>query len=157
LRLNRPIGGPMNTAITRHPLPYRVRRVAAVVAALGLTLGATEAGRASAGTEDWKQSPLPVSDATIITMAQPDQHTTWAAGATVTVQGRLVTLNPLLMAKDERTGQGWKVVSIPDDTTYNRINAISVHGPDEAWLVGDNDTRAGSANAVLTEHWDGTA
>src|SRR5262249_47919430 len=78
-------------------------------------------------------------------------------GATVTVQGRLVTLNPLLMAKDERTGQGWKVVSIPDDTTYNRINAISVHGPDEAWLVGDNDTRAGSANAVLTEHWDGTA
>ncbi|GAA4637549.1 hypothetical protein GCM10023196_091790 [Actinoallomurus vinaceus] len=127
--------------------------------ALGLTLGVA-AGRASAETEDWKQSPLPVSDANIVTIAQPDQHTTWAAGATVTAvpgkEGALM-FKPLLLAKDERTDQGWKVVSIPDDTTYNRINAMSTRGPDDAWLVGDNDTRAGSGNAILTEHWDGTA
>ena len=126
------------------------------VAATFLTAAAfvaTAVGTAQAA-DRWQQDPVPgIASGNVLAMTQIDQHTTWAAGFQLTVDGQSSTLNPMLLARDDRTGTGWKRVATPADSRGSRINALSADGARDVWLVGDNN--ADTHGAILTEHWDG--
>jgi hypothetical protein len=61
----------------------------------------------------------------------------------------------MLLARDDRTGSGWKRIATPADAARSRINALSSDGARNVWLVGDNDYV--DPGPILTEHWDGKA
>jgi hypothetical protein len=131
--------------------------VLAVTATLVAAAGTATASAADGAAPTWKQADLPVPAGNILGLARLDQHTTWAAGFTLTPHGKGETLNPLLLAQDDRTGT-WQRVATPADTTTSRINAISARGAADAWLVGDSPfVSTQNGLPVLTEHWDGRA
>jgi hypothetical protein len=104
-------------------------------------------------TGRWQQDPVPAVAGNVLAMTQLDQHTTWAAGFQLTTDGQSSTLNPMLLARDDRAGNAWKRVTTPADSANSRINALSADGARNVWLVGDNDST--NDGSILTEHWDG--
>ena len=127
------------------------KRVAGILLTAA-AFAATTAGTAQAAG-DWRQDPAPVASGNVLGMTQVDPHTTWAAGFQLTVNGQSTTLNPMLLARDDRTGAGWKRVVTPADGVDSRINALSADGARNVWLVGDN--ASADHGSILTEHWDG--
>ncbi|NUR26243.1 MAG: hypothetical protein HOV83_10415 [Catenulispora sp.] len=114
---------------------------------------AVAAGGSAQAAGGWRQDPVPAASGNVIAMAQLDRHTTWAAGFQLTVDGQASTLNPMLLARDDRAGAGWKRIPTPADGADSRINALSADGARDVWLVGDNSVTA--EGPILTEHWDG--
>ncbi|GAA1996974.1 hypothetical protein [Catenulispora subtropica] len=112
----------------------------------------TSVGGAQAA-DTWRQDPAPVASGNVLALTRIDQHTTWAAGFQLTTDGKSSILNPMLLARDDRAGTGWKRIATPADGVASRINALSADGARDVWLVGDND--ADAHGPILTEHWDG--
>src|SRR5262249_34870547 len=63
---------------------------------------------------------------------------------------------PALLSRDDRAAGGWQRVPTPGDGAHSRVNALASHGPNDVWLVGDNDPGSGAASGTpaFTEHWD---
>lgn len=128
-----------------------VKRTAAILLAAAAFTAAAVGTAQAAGR--WQQDPVPAGSGNILALTQVDRHTTWAAGFQLTTDGKSSVLNPMLLARDDRAGSGWKRVATPADTADSRINALSADGSRNVWLVGDNDVKA--EGPILTEHWDG--
>jgi hypothetical protein len=135
----------------------KIRSISALFAAGALAVMTAGGAQAAA---DWQQEPVPIPSGNILAFASVAPHVTWAAGLQVTsTGGKTERLSPVVLSRDDRTGQGWQRVVTPGDTAASRANAISAHGADDMWVVGDND----SGNPVVygapifTEHWDGHA
>ncbi|HEY3483459.1 MAG TPA: hypothetical protein VGL02_31700, partial [Streptomyces sp.] len=127
-----------------------------VILAAG-ALAAMTAGGAEAAT-GWQPEKVPVASGDILAMTRLTSHVTWAAGLTATTSDDGgTTLSPVVLAKDDRTGTGWQRVVTPADGVESRINAISAHGADDVWVVGDNqnDGPGPLGTPVLAEHWNG--
>ncbi|GAA2036463.1 hypothetical protein GCM10009839_41760 [Catenulispora yoronensis] len=144
--------------------------LAAAAALVATTTGTATAAQAQTGTPSqtatgptWHQVPPPVPSGNILAMTQVDKHTTWATGFQATWHGEASTLNPVLLAYDDRTGHtdaaghaakpAWTRIPTPADTSDSRINALSADGAHNVWLVGDNNPVG--PGTILTEHWDG--
>jgi hypothetical protein len=125
--------------------------VLAVTATLLATAGTASAHAAAPA---WTQADLPVPYGNVLAVAQVDSHTVWAAGFSQTIDGRLEKLTPMLLAGDGQGG-AWHRIATPADTIQSRINALSVRGASDAWLVGDSLHSATPGAPILTEHWDG--
>jgi hypothetical protein len=131
-----------------------VKRAAATLLSVAAFTAAAVGTAQAAGR--WQQDPVPAGVAgNVLAMTQIDQHTTWAAGFQLTTDGQSQTLNPMLLARDDRAGKGWKRIATPADGANSRINALSADGARNVWLVGDNDSS--TEGSILTEHWDGKA
>src|SRR5207249_3786936 len=126
--------------------------VTTLVTAFAFAAASVDGAQAAGG---WQQDPVPVPSGNVLAMTRVDQHTTWAAGFQLTLNGKSSILNLMLLARDDRAGSGWKRVATPADSTVSRINALSADGARDVWLVGDNDLAAHTG--ILTEHWDGKA
>ena len=109
-------------------------RVAATLLTGAAFAVATTGGAEAAG--GWRQDPAPVASGNVLAMAQLDKHTKWAAGFETAGDG---PLTPMLLARDDRAGTGWKRIPTPADGLGSRVNALSADGARDVWLVGDND------------------
>lgn len=135
----------------------KTRSISALAAAGALAVMTAGGAQAAAG---WQQEPVPIPSGNITALTAVAPHIIWGAGFEVTsTGGKTERLNPVVLSRDDRTGRGWQRVVTPGDTVSSRANAISAHGEDDVWVVGDND----SGNPVVygapifTEHWDGHA
>jgi hypothetical protein len=142
-------------------------RIATVAAAAALLMAGTATGVATAAPAETTGTgsglavaQLPPGDGSLLGSLQPDPHTAWAFGMRFTPQGgKGVSLTPLLLADDDRDGEGWHEVPLAPFTGTSRINAAAAApagsaATADAWLVGDRDASLGG---VLTEHWDGSS
>ena len=129
-----------------------VKRAAATLLSVAAFTAAAVGTAQAAGR--WQRDPVPAGVAgNVLAMTRINQHTTWAAGFQLTTDGQGQTLNPMLLARDDRAGKGWKRIATPADGANSRINALSADGARNVWLVGDNDSS--TEGSILTEHWDG--
>ncbi|MCQ4210332.1 hypothetical protein [Streptomyces longispororuber] len=147
-----PQAGPESAPVVRRAR----RRWAAVLTAtvLGLGSGLPAAGApVQAAAHGWLPEAAPVDQASLLAVAQVGPRTTWAAGVELSQSGKAVRQTPLLLARDDRAGDGWRRVQVPGvDSSGSRFNAVSAAAPDDVWLTGD-----ATADGILTAHWDGAA
>jgi hypothetical protein len=133
----------------------KTRPLSVLLAAGALAVTTAGGAQAAAG---WQEEAVPVPSADLLALAQVSPHVTWAAGLQLTSTGGKGTqLNPVVLSRDDRDGRGWQRVVTPGDTVASRANALSAHGADDVWVVGDNDPgRTDSPGTpIFAEHWDG--
>jgi hypothetical protein len=82
-----------------------------------------------------------------------DRHTVWAVGSYTNPAASFGDLTLTL----RRTSGRWRVVSSPNVTVDNHLEAVDATGPDDTWAVGWGSTSqfGGKALAIVL-HWDGT-
>lgn len=134
-----------------------IRPFSALLAASALAVMSAGGAQAAAG---WQTEAVPVASGDLLAFAHIAPHVIWATGLQVTsTGGKGEELNPVVLSRDDRTGQGWQRVVTPGDAVRSRANAISAHGADDVWVVGDNDPGSTGTHgtAIFTEHWDGHA
>ncbi|MGW3571548.1 hypothetical protein ACWDSL_48045 [Streptomyces sp. NPDC000941] len=102
---------------------------------------------------DWQQT-LADGESSLLGVAQPDSHTTWAAGVRVTYEGRGSKMTPLLMTRDGSGGWTETPTAPLDSRVNSRANAITATSAQDGWIVGDGSAALGG---ILTEHWNGTS
>lgn len=137
----------------------RTRLLSAIVAAGALAVTTAGGAHAAAG---WQQEPVPVASGNILALTRVAPHVTWAAGFQMRPVGKGMVLNPVVLARDDHGGHDagqWRQVPTPGDGLATRANALAAHGPDDVWVVGDNNVQQtkGLGTPIFTEHWDGKA
>lgn len=153
---------------------------AAALAGVGATAGTATAAPSAAAPAAGPRTaaldgpltvqPVPPGSGRLFDVAPIDAHTVFAGGMRQTlVDGKALTTTPLLLAKDDRDGRGWREVPLPplpDGDTSNEINAVTAvpGSAGEAWAVGLESTTSRCAmpgypacGPALADHWDGTS
>ncbi|CAG6395646.1 DUF2510 domain-containing protein [Streptomyces cocklensis] len=125
-----------------------IKATLAMAAFLGASLAQT--GGAAAAGGRWVAEPVPYPQGYLADITHLDAHTTWAVGSR---ESTVDPYHPVLVGKDDRDGQGWKVIPTPDDgqdhTWYRNLDASSTR---DVWAVGG----ALSGTSVPAVHWDGS-
>ncbi|TDU02521.1 hypothetical protein EDD99_0919 [Streptomyces sp. 846.5] len=115
------------------------------------------AAPAPARTPVWTASAVPTKDIILTSAAQPDAHTTWAAGFQIIRIGPKITQHlPVLLTRKDGDARGWTATAtapLPAGS-YTRINAVTAVSGRDGWLVGDD---AATVGGIVTEHWNGAA
>lgn len=134
-----------------------LHRAAAPLAAMALFIGAAPVAAAPASTDEsapaavagrgWQATELPLTDGWFFDVATPDAHSTWAVGLRDGDR-----LSPLMYAKDDRDGKGWREVPTAPTSAFSRMNSVDGVSARDGLMVGDYDEDLGG---ILTEHWDG--
>ncbi|MEY9849841.1 hypothetical protein [Streptacidiphilus sp. MAP5-3] len=131
----------------------------AVLIASGAVSPAVPASAASApeGKPGWTASAVPTKDTVLTSVAQPDAHTTWAAGFQIIPVGPKVTQHlPVLLTRKDGDRRGWTdtaTAPLPAGTD-TRFNAVTSDSSRDGWIVGDD---APTVGGIVTEHWNGAA
>jgi hypothetical protein len=75
----------------------------------------------------------------------------WAVGRASSASGGQTTL------AEHWNGTSWKVVPSPNATSYNDFHRVFGSSSTDVWAVGTAYNSAGSVDAPLVEHWNGSA
>lgn len=65
-------------------------------------------------------------------------------------------IHPGLTLIEHWNGSSWSIVSSPNPTDFNFMNAVAAISTNDVWAVGDYENNKGIYK-TLTEHWDGTS
>lgn len=135
----------MTIAGQRRPIKAAIALAAFLGAALAQTGGAAAAGGR------WVAEPVPYPQGYLSGVTHLDAHTTWAVGSR---ENTGAPYHPVLVGKDDRDGQGWKVVPTPEDgQDYTWFRNIDASSPQDVWAVGG----ALSGTSAPAAHWDGSS
>jgi hypothetical protein len=121
-----------------------------------MVIGAGAAQAEPVPAPTWTSAALPVTDTNLVSAAQPDAQTTWAAGFHITQVGKAGVLTPVLLTRKAGDPQGWvstPTAALPDGTSA-RFNAVTATPDGSGWVVGDDTAQTGG---IVTERWDGAS
>lgn len=128
------------------------RRLVTAGIATAAFLGATllQTGGAAAAGGQWTVEPVAYPQGYLQEAEHLDAHTTWAVGSW---ENTGAPYHPVLVGKDDRDGQGWKVIPTPEDgKDYAWYRSVDASSPSDVWVVGG--VLGGSSPAA---HWDGSS
>ena len=65
--------------------------------------------------------------------------------------------SPLFTLIEHWNGSRWNIIASPNpSSTYNSLTGVAATSANDVWAVGARNSRKGSQQEVLIEHWDGS-